>query len=167
MLLNVASGKLLTTSVVSADGATCSQALQQIAASINDGDASNDEIAKDIGDDINNAKLVPAGVIDLGIQQVPYKTDRLTTVYRGVGPSPARGATNVRFDLAESRAVDVKVYAVNGRLVREMRRTLDAGRHVLTWDLRDGHGARVPAGVYFVQVNLGTQRHVGRVVLLP
>jgi hypothetical protein len=62
-LLNVASGKLPTFAVVSSDGRTASQALQYVADTINDGNSSNDEVAKDIGDDINNAKVVPAGVI--------------------------------------------------------------------------------------------------------
>jgi len=61
-----------------------------------------------------NAKLVSSGVIDLSIHQIPYKLAGLTTAYLGVGPTPARVSTNVRFSLTDAQPVVVKVYAVNG-----------------------------------------------------
>jgi hypothetical protein len=168
LLLNVASGKLQPGTVVSQDGATCSQALQQVAMCIKDGDVANDETAKDIAEAINNAELVSAGVIDLGIEHIPYKLAEHASGSLHVGPTPARGTVTVSFDLAEAQEVAVRVYSTAGRLVYEdARRTWSPGRHDLTWDRRDPSGHRVPAGVYFVQVRSGARHDVRRLVLLP
>jgi uncharacterized repeat protein (TIGR01451 family) len=167
LLLNVASEKLFTSTIVSEDGATCSQALQQVATYINDGDLSNDEIAKDICDTINNALLVASEVIDLNIQDIAFKTLPQVTEFLGAGPTPTPGATTVRFSLARPEHVSLRVYAVSGRLVREIDAgTQPAGRHILTWDGRDRHGHDVAAGVYFLRAKLGRQEHTQKLVVL-
>jgi hypothetical protein len=167
LLLNVASGKLLTSSVVSVDGATASQAMQHVATAINDGDSSNDELAKDIAEQISNAQIVPAGKIDLDIEHIPYKAG-LRTAVLAVGPSPTRGAVTLSFQLERAEPVCVRVYSVAGGLVREMSvGQLPAGRHSMVWDGRDDQGRQASAGVYWVRAQLGnTGGATRRVVLL-
>lgn len=157
LLLNLASGKLLTSSVISDDGGTASQALQQMAAAINDGDPSNDETAKDIGDAINNAQMVAAGVIDLGLTTIAYSRPvaltPVSTVLRGAAPNPFLGSTTIRFSLKEPGDARVVVYDITGRLVRSVfDQWADAGSHEVTWDGTDGHGSRVASGIYYVRM---------------
>jgi hypothetical protein len=68
-------------------------------------------------------------------------------------PNPFARASRFSFTLARPGPVSVRVFAVDGRQTTTL---LDgpraAGAHTVGWDGRDGHGARVPAGVYFVQV---------------
>jgi hypothetical protein len=168
-LLNIASNKLLTSTVVSEDGATASQALQQVAAFINDGDPANDEVAKDISDTINNGKLVAAGVIDLDIEPIPYEEDLSIAPARtrliGVNPSPFMGSTVLRMDLAQDVPVAVRIYSVSGRLVRDLvKEQRPAGRHEVAWDGHGNDGRAVSPGVYFVKMQADHVTQVRRVV---
>jgi hypothetical protein len=168
-LLNIASNKLLTSSVVSEDGATASQALQQVAAYINDTDPTNDEMAKDISDTINNGKLVDAGVIDLEIEPIPYEEDLAFAPARtrlvGIDPSPFMGSTVLRMDLAQEAPVAVRIYSVSGRLVRDLvKERRPAGHHEVAWDGRDNAGRAVTPGVYFVRMQADDVTQVKRVV---
>ena len=157
LLLNLASGKLLTSSIVSADGATASQALQQVADDINDGDPSNDETAKDISDTINNAQLVSAGVIDLGIETIaysrPFQINRLATVLHGAAPNPFLSNTIIRFSLKESGEARVVVYDITGRLVRSVfDQWAEAGPYEVTWNGVNDQGTRVASGIYYIRM---------------
>ena len=160
-LLNLASGKLSTSTVVSEDGATASQALQQVAAYINDTDPANDEIAKDISDTINNAGLVPAGVIDLDFENIPYREEveivALQTRFRGASPMPFRASTTLRYELASESPVAIRIYSPSGRLVRDLLNAYQpAGYHESVWDGKDDRGHHVGPGVYFVRLQTGT-----------
>jgi len=83
-------------------------------------------------------------------------------------PNPVSGS--VRFALgvpaSGGPAVRVAVFAVDGRLVRELAAAVLApGRHEIAWDTRDATGARVPAGLYFVRASRGTERLQRRLVV--
>jgi hypothetical protein len=172
-LLNLASGKLLTYSEVSKDGAVASQALQQISTFILDGNPDNDETAKDIGDCINNAQLVPAGVIDLSIPIIPYEDDvavqpkPTVTMFSGVAPSPFRELSVLHFQLADASPVTLRIYNATGRLVRELlNEEHPAGFYSVAWNGRDGHGRRVAQGVYFARFQTRGYEATKRAVLL-
>jgi hypothetical protein len=61
-----------------------------------------------------------------------------------------------RMDVAAPSDVEVNVYDVRGRWVRNVTRDrFDAGRHVVAWDLRDAHASRVACGVYLVCARIG------------
>ncbi|MFO7652052.1 MAG: C25 family cysteine peptidase [bacterium] len=61
-----------------------------------------------------------------------------------LGPNPVRGRVRCAFDLAH--AAELRVHDAAGRLV--LSAVVSAGRQAWTWDLRDGAGRRLPAGVY-------------------
>jgi N-acetylneuraminic acid mutarotase len=64
------------------------------------------------------------------------------------GPNPAR--TNVRFFApTPSELVGARIHDVSGRAVRSFGEPLDLGAG-FRWDLRDGAGRRVGAGVYWL-----------------
>jgi flagellar hook assembly protein FlgD len=68
-------------------------------------------------------------------------------------PNPFRGTTSIGFELAHRGAVDLGVYAVNGRRIRTLvREVREAGVFRIAWDGRDDHGSLVPAGAYFVRL---------------
>lgn len=84
-------------------------------------------------------------------------------------PNPFRGATRIAFQLAAPGNVDLRVYDVQGRLVRELipHQSYPAGPHQAAWDAMDASGHRVAPGVYFYSLISGKQKLVQRVVLLP
>ncbi|MBI5170749.1 MAG: T9SS type A sorting domain-containing protein [Candidatus Eisenbacteria bacterium] len=82
-------------------------------------------------------------------------------------PNPSFGPARVSFTLPAPGQVTLGVYDVNGRLVRTLQRgTMSAGAHALDWDGRDPSGAHVPAGVYFVRLELPGQSLRSKLVKL-
>ena len=68
-------------------------------------------------------------------------------------PNPFNPATTVRFDLARQQRVGVRLYGVDGRLVRTLvAGELPAGRHERLWNGRDEAGREVATGVYLLQM---------------
>ncbi len=100
------------------------------------------------------------------LQNSPKRNDGTTTTLPGVSgvdpglprqilvleqnrPNPSSGATSIPFALDHASTVTLRVFGVDGRLIR----TVDAGRfsagpHALTWDGRDEKNLRAPGGVY-------------------
>jgi hypothetical protein len=85
---------------------------------------------------------VPAGVGD------PAATFMLRA-----GPNPFRGSADVVFGLSKDGWVELRVHDLAGREVSTLvSGRFTAGPHAVTWDGRDGRGARVGAGVYFMRL---------------
>jgi hypothetical protein len=169
LLLNVASGKVLTSSIVSGDTVTASQVLQQVADMINDGDPSNDESAKSICDYINNAQPVPGELIDSSYEFIPYgrKPEIAPVTSLHLGSSPIHGLTTIEVSFAGSGPVRLAVYDVAGR---EVSRILDewkqAGEYSVRWDGASASGAPLPSGMYFIRLQTTGQRIVRKAVII-
>jgi hypothetical protein len=70
-----------------------------------------------------------------------------------VGPNPFHGTAEILFALPKDGAVELRVHDLAGREVRTLAAArFNAGPHAIAWDGRDAHGARVPAGIYFVRL---------------
>ncbi|MCE9628090.1 MAG: hypothetical protein K8R56_09255, partial [Candidatus Eisenbacteria bacterium] len=83
-----------------------------------------------------------------------------------IGNSVMRqGLSSVRFGVAKQGRVQVSIYDVTGRRVRDLAdRVFPAGEHTLQWDGTDASGQQVPRGVYFVRSSL--QKDAGRIIVL-
>ena len=67
-------------------------------------------------------------------------------------PNPAREALHVTLALPRAGAVEVDAFDLAGRRVRRIAGgELPAGSRMLTWDLKDGGGQPVPAGLYWLR----------------
>lgn len=66
-------------------------------------------------------------------------------------PNPFKGRTQISFAVGRSgMSVDLKVYDIQGRLVRQLLRgPVAAGENHILWDGKDNNGAPVTSGVYF------------------
>jgi FlgD Ig-like domain len=86
----------------------------------------------------------------------------------GAWPNPMTHASAVRFALPQGAPISAGVFGAEGRLVRTLARDrlYAAGVSELLWDGNDSHGARVPAGVYFVKVDAGPRSATSRVVVV-
>jgi hypothetical protein len=159
LLLNVVSGKIAQTQVISPNGATVSQAITYCNDLIQDGDASNDETAKTIADLINNGQTVPSGMVPSFTRIITYSIR--PSLEEGVefrldaaAPNPSRGtAVAIRFGLARADQVDLRVFDVTGRVVKTLARgSFGAGPHQMTWDGTNDSGARTQPGIYFYRL---------------
>ncbi len=69
-------------------------------------------------------------------------------------PSPSRGAISLTLTLERAGQVDLSVYDITGRRVRNLLRgEQPAGTRTLRWERSDAMGARVKSGVYFVRAS--------------
>jgi hypothetical protein len=82
-------------------------------------------------------------------------------------PNPFRSTTAISLVLARPTQVGVRIFDMQGRLVREFARLdLGAGSRSLTWDGRDSAGREVSPGRYIVAVTSDAGRSVAPVVRL-
>ncbi|MEK7315002.1 MAG: FG-GAP-like repeat-containing protein [Candidatus Eisenbacteria bacterium] len=147
LLLNVASGRLSTTRTVSSDGATVSQAITYCSGQIADAHG-NYESAKTVADLINNAQMVPAGVIPSTTPEIAYR-GRMS--FRADG-NPKGGARIFYVSVPTAARVSLAVYDVHGRRVGLVHEgLLAAGIHQLRWN-GAARGGAVPSGVYFAKL---------------
>jgi hypothetical protein len=68
-------------------------------------------------------------------------------------PNPFNPLTTIGYELPNAGAVRLRIYAVDGRLVRTLvDGSRKAGSHTVAWDGRDGAGRAMAAGVYLYRL---------------
>ena len=82
-------------------------------------------------------------------------------------PSPAQGAVTIGYQLRQPGRVSLAIYNSAGQLVRTLDNSYrGAGFYAVHWDGRDGHGARVTAGVYLCRLNAGASARTNKLVVV-
>jgi hypothetical protein len=82
-------------------------------------------------------------------------------------PNPSRHGTTISFDVPRPERVRLKIYDLQGRVVRVLVDGLvQPGRHVMRWDARDNGGRPQGAGVYFSRMVAGDFVACRRMVLV-
>lgn len=82
-------------------------------------------------------------------------------------PNPARGPVRFRGVIPAGGELRVRLFSVNGRLVREWKPEADgAGPVEWMWDGRDDRGRTVPPGLYFYRAEAAGRQARGKLVLL-
>ncbi len=84
------------------------------------------------------------------------------------GPNPFSAATTIRFEVRTAGRVDLEVFDLQGRHVKQLEtgRTA-AGPFSVEWDRTDDGGRRVPSGIYFMRLAVGQEVQTLRLVVLP
>jgi hypothetical protein len=175
LLLNVVSNRLATWQFISADKATVSQAITFVGNMLADDDLSNDELAKDVAEQIVNSQQVAADVIPLNIQQIAYAPpkpsakDAVPSAIRNVGnyPNPFNPATSITYELDREVPVSLVIYNVLGQNVRELiRGEMQTGLNTVAWDGKDNAGRQLNSGVYFYRLTAGNEIVTRRIVMI-
>lgn len=82
-------------------------------------------------------------------------------------PNPFNPATTIRYALPDRRRVDLRVFAVTGRLVRTLvADVVPAGTYAVIWDGRDEQHRPVASGVYYYRLRAGEADVVRRMTLI-
>lgn len=82
-------------------------------------------------------------------------------------PNPFNPETAVNFTLKNSGAVTVRIYSLEGRLVKTLvNEYASAGSHEVRWNGTDNTGRSVPSGMYFVKTESGADKSVVKLSLL-
>jgi len=86
---------------------------------------------------------------------------------RAPWPNPFNPATTLAFELGAQAGVRLRVFDLQGRLVRTLvAADLPAGRHQARWNGRDDRGRSVPAGVYLARLDDGWRVRSQRLVMV-
>jgi hypothetical protein len=83
-----------------------------------------------------------------------------------LGPNPLRGSSRFEIRVPGGTVGEMAVHSVGGRRVRALFRGQTANEPtVVVWDGRDSRGALVPAGVYFVTLQVGRAAQTEKIVV--
>ena len=93
----------------------------------------------------------PTSVEQVGGTAMSYK---LSQNY----PNPFNPATQIEFSIPKTEAVNLVVYDVHGRLIKNLvtNETYSQGTFKVQWDGRNDAGAKVASGIYFARLSAGT-----------
>ena len=68
-------------------------------------------------------------------------------------PNPFNPATTIAFDLPRASEVTLRIYNVEGRLVRTLLQGIqEAGPQTVVWSGKDDHGNQAASGLYFYRL---------------
>ncbi len=83
-------------------------------------------------------------------------------------PNPFNPTTTLSFDLPRQETVTLRVFDLQGRLVRSLLsgEVLSQGRHEAVWDGRDDTGRQAASGTYFYRLEAGVFSQTRRAVLV-
>lgn len=96
-----------------------------------------------------SAGVIPViGTIDVKIQN----SGAGGPVSAFASPNPFNPETAVSFTVQNSGRVSVRIYSIEGRLVKTLKDEFtSAGTHEVRWNGMDNSGRQVPSGIYFVK----------------
>ena len=108
-----------------------------------------------------------SGVPIRGTIMVKIKSGGGNNVSSFASPNPFNPETAVICTLKNAGRVTVRIYSLEGRLVRTLvDGTSSAGSHEVRWNGTDNQGRSVPSGMYFVKTESGADRSVVKLSLL-
>ncbi|MBD3335958.1 MAG: T9SS type A sorting domain-containing protein [Candidatus Eisenbacteria bacterium] len=83
-------------------------------------------------------------------------------------PNPMVSSTTIAYRVTgEAASTAIRIFDLTGRPVRTLKQThKNPGQHTIDWDGADGNGRRLPAGIYYLELQHGARRASGRVILL-
>jgi hypothetical protein len=82
-------------------------------------------------------------------------------------PNPFNPETTIRYQLPVSANVFLKIYNLQGQLVRTLiNENKEAGFHEIVWDARDETGQSMPSGVYLYRIQAADFTYVKKLTLL-
>jgi hypothetical protein len=167
LLFNVASGKLGLNTIISEDGVKVSNAITYVDFLVDDGEEANDERAMKVAKDINKGKLVKSGVIPGDIPDIAYTPRRLRFHLAQNYPNPFNPSTTIRYEVATTVHVRLKIYDVAGRLVRTLvDEERKPERYKVDWNGTNNRGQDVATGVYFYRLEAGSYIKTRKMLLL-
>ena len=83
-------------------------------------------------------------------------------------PNPFNPQTRVQFSIPQASTVDIAVFDIHGRLVRNLvaAEHYESGRYSVEWDGKDNAGTKVASGAYFFRMQAGQFASTKRRTLL-
>jgi len=110
------------------------------------------------------ARALSDGVTMRGTIDLPKQGS--ATISSAAAPNPFKPETNISYTLRDSGPVSIRIYSVNGQLVRTLREeSANPGSYEVRWNGKDDGGRTAPSGIYFVSIKQGTEASQTRIVM--
>lgn len=82
-------------------------------------------------------------------------------------PNPFNPETNIEYNIKSTAQVGIKIYDVQGKLVRSLGSSYrQAGSYTTRWNGLNENGIQVPSGVYFIKISAGEETINHRIVMM-
>jgi predicted outer membrane repeat protein len=116
--------------------------------------------------ELNNLLTQPLVVLDAsGVTE--EHVQKWETALLGVIPNPFSGTTTIRYSLAAGSVARLEIFDAAGRQVRLLHGGFSkAGAQTVIWDGRNGEGASVGSGVYYLHFGAGGRTWSRPIVLI-
>ena len=113
----------------------------------------------------NSIDLIPPEPIEVKHEQEIKPADYM--LFQNY-PNPFNSSTNIRFNVNKLSEVTIRVYDVNGRLIRSLlsRKIFNKGIHQIIWDGKNEHGIIVGSGLYFYKINIEGYSELKHMIML-
>ncbi len=105
----------------------------------------------------------------LAIEEQKNKVEPVRSNYLQISPNPFSRTTEIssEYSGARSEGNTLKIYDIAGKLVKSFYLSSHQSPFTtLAWDGKDDAGKRLPAGVYFCELNAGTTKVTKKLVLV-
>ena len=113
------------------------------------------------GDDASAANFAIQSAV--GVEELPIREVMLAQNF----PNPFNPRTDIQFALPHSQQVMLKIYSVEGKLVRTLvSGRMPAGRHTVAWVGDNDQGGRVASGLYFYRLDTASSQLTRTMLLL-
>lgn len=109
----------------------------------------------------NHVSMGMKGMITVSTVGVKEQNDVIGNV--NMFPNPAKDKFSVKFNSTENGTVTAKIYSICGQEVESLvlNKEFNAGVTTLNFDLQN----RIPAGVYFVQLNYNSKKVTKKLII--
>lgn len=82
-------------------------------------------------------------------------------------PNPFSSITEIKYGLAKSCDVSLKIYNIAGQYVKTLvSARQDAGVYGIRWNGEDNSGRKLPQGIYFLRMKAGDYTATSKIVML-
>jgi flagellar hook assembly protein FlgD len=91
----------------------------------------------------------------------------MKTMLSALYPNPGIRVMGIRYQLAKTSDILLRLYDASGRLVRTLEKGMqEPGYYTMIWDTKDDAGRAVPAGVYFIRFETDDYQRIEKAILL-
>ncbi len=113
------------------------------------------------GDSLQILKHIIAGIFE---QELTSRGEQWNTGIKAY-PNPFATRINIQYVLWKSTNVDIKIYSVDGRIIRTLHTGLqEAGRYALTWDGKTNKEKIAKGGVYFCRLECDSRVKIQKLI---
>ena len=82
-------------------------------------------------------------------------------------PNPFSSKTSIQYFVNKPGLVHLDIYSITGEKIRILvDKAQNYGLQTIDWNATNGHGQRVPSGIYFYRLQSGSQIKTGKLILM-